>query len=413
MITKIGIYRDPRKTKPWVVRWFGDYDPATGKQKRYSKSFHRKRDAEAFQSELTMAFKEGQQRDNPDEITLEDFCSEWLKTKSAELKAESLKLYTYTIERLLSYFGPDILLSKVRPMSAARFIAELKPLKGEDLSEWTRHKTLRHCKTMFRCAVTWELIPKNPFKDVKAPRCVIRPWHYLTPEEYKRLFAASPSLLCRAAYAVAYTAGLRFGELFSLTWNDIDFETGEVRIQNRPATATMPPFYVKDYEARRIPIPKHTLDILTQLQTKAPEGIPYVLLSERQYKTVMAKWKRCQQEKRPWLNRDTVNNVPREFKRHLKRAGITPNGTLSIHTLRKSCIQNWANELPINVTKELAGHSSIVTTQKYYLQVDEYHRAKAAAVIESLISGGKEFDKTDARVTPEGSFYQKSSRGQS
>jgi integrase len=41
--------------------------------------------------------------------------------------------------------------------------------------------------------------------------------------------------------------------------------------------------------------------------------------------------------------------------------------------------------LPINVTKELAGHSSIATTQKYYLQVDEYHRQKAAAVIDNLL----------------------------
>ena len=413
MITKIGLYRDPRKTKQWVVRWFGEYEPATGKEKRYSKSFKLKRDAEEFQSQQAMGFKQGQQRDNPDEITLKDFCSEWFRTKAAELRAESLKLYTYTVERLLSYFSPDMLLCKVRPISAARFIAELKPLKGENLSEWTRHKTLRHCKTMFRCAVTWELIPKNPFKDVKAPRCVTHRWHYLTPEEYKRLLTVAPSLMCKTAYTLAYTASLRFGELFSLTWGDIDFETGEVRIQNRPATATMPPFYVKDHEARRIPIPKHTLDILTQLQTQASEGIPYVLFSEQQYKTVMAKWERYQREKRPWRNRDTVNNVPREFKRHLRKAGITPNGTLSIHTLRKSCIQNWANELPINVTKELAGHSSIVTTQKYYLQVDEYHRAKAAAVIESLVSDANGFEKNDAGMTPEGSFTQKSSKVQS
>lgn len=71
----------------------------------------------------------------------------------------------------------------------------------------------------------------------------------------------------------------------------------------------------------------------------------------------------------------------------LKNAGIEsePGKTLSIHTLRKSCIQNWANELPMNVTKELAGHSSIETTMKYYCQVDEYHRAKAAQVTDELL----------------------------
>ena len=65
MIVKIGLYHDPRKKRPWVVRWFGEYDPKTGKEKRYSKSFKLKRDAEAFQAEQSMAFKEGQQRDKP------------------------------------------------------------------------------------------------------------------------------------------------------------------------------------------------------------------------------------------------------------------------------------------------------------------------------------------------------------
>ena|GEM_PF-3683131 len=67
---------------------------------------------------------------------------------------------------------------------------------------------------------------------------------------------------------------------------------------------------------------------------------------------------------------------------------------------RKRCIQNWVNELLIHVTKELAGHSSIVTTQKYYLKVDEYHRAKAAAVIDSLLS------RAQAKVTQSDAYVQ-------
>jgi len=82
-----------------------------------------------------------------------------------------------------------------------------------------------------------------------------------------------------------------------------------------------------------------------------------------------------------------ANNTLRDFQKQVERAGIKPDAQLTIHTLRKSCIQNWANELPINVTKELAGHSSITTTQKFYLQVDEYHRAKAAQIVENLVSG--------------------------
>jgi len=416
MITKIGLYRDPRKTKKWVVRWFGEYDPATGKQKRYSKSFELKRDAEAFQSQLAMAFKEGQQRDKPEEVTLRDFCEDWLKTRKAGVRPETLRLYREAMGRLYAYFGQNCQLNAVTPRGAATFIAESKRVyvkNAEQLSNWTRHKILRNCRTIFQGAVTWQLIGKNPFKYVKAPKLVSTPWHYLKPDEYQTLLVVAPSLRWKATYALAYTAALRFGELFSLTYKDIDFETGEVKIENRSGTQTMPPFYVKDYEARRIPLPKHTLDILTQLHATAPERIPYVLRNEKQYKTAIAKWLKYQKRKRAWKNQDMVNNVGREFKRHTKWAGIKPNGTLSMHTIRKSCIQNWANELPIHVTKELAGHSSIATTQKYYLQVDEYHRAKAAAVIDSLLSKAQAKAKqTDARVTPRTDVGQNRDGGQ-
>lgn len=56
------------------------------------------------------------------------------------------------------------------------------------------------------------------------------------------------------------------------------------------------------------------------------------------------------------------------------------------------------------------GHSSISTTQKFYSQVDDDHRVKAAAVIDALVSGSDaesdEVEKTDARLTPEADFEQ-------
>jgi integrase len=414
MITKIGLYRDPRKNRQWVVRWFGEYDPNAGKHKRYSKSFNLKRDAEAFQSQLTLALKEGQQRDRPEEVALGDFCEDWLRIRSANVKPATLKLYSDTIERLYGYFGRSCQLSKLTPHLAATFLADLRPAdstrRHERLSNWTKHRILRNCKTMFGGAVTWQLLCKNPFQSVMPPKLTTTRWHYVKPDEYLNLLEVAPSLRWRTCYALAYTAGLRFGELFSLTWSDIDFETSEVRIDNRPATSTMPPFDVKDYEARRIPLPRHTIDILVELHNEAPDMVPYVLLTERLHRTVVAKWRKCQQDNRPWKNQDMANNVLREFKRHLRQTSIQQNGTLSIHTLRKSCIQNWANELPINVTKELAGHSSIATTQRYYLQVDEYHRAKAAAVIDSLIANGRNLQMTDARLTPDGNFTKKNTK---
>ena len=42
----VTIQHDSRKRDPWLVRWYGEYDPVAGKQRRYSKAFKRKADAE-------------------------------------------------------------------------------------------------------------------------------------------------------------------------------------------------------------------------------------------------------------------------------------------------------------------------------------------------------------------------------
>jgi hypothetical protein len=62
----------------------------------------------------------------------------------------------------------------------------------------------------------------------------------------------------------------------------------------------MPPFNVKDYETRRIPLPRHTLDILRELQAKALFKCPFILLNEQRYQTVLENWRQYQKEGRVW-----------------------------------------------------------------------------------------------------------------
>jgi integrase len=57
-----------------------------------------------------------------------------------------------------------------------------------------------------------------------------------------------------------------------------------------------------------------------------------------------------------------------------------------MHTLRKCCITNWANEINNpEVVRVLAGHADLKTTMQYYCRVDASQRAKAAATIDDLL----------------------------
>lgn len=392
MTTKIGIYKAGKK---WRVRWFGKYDPTTGKQKRYSKTFNRRVDAEKFAAQRTVNFDKSGKRDNPKNVALESFCRNWLRAKQA--KRKTLKLYEQTIDRLTEYFGAGLLLKNISQHQAEMFIAEMKPKRGNTLSDWARHRTLRNCRCIFSKGVEWEYIVKNPFTNASTPKGQTAPWHYVKPKEYS-LLIDNASTQWKAILSLLYTGGLRFGEAFSRTWNDIDFETGRIRVDNR-TKGNLPPFNIKnDGKPRTIQLPQDTLDILTKWQAEQPERIPYILLNERQYRNAMKRWEKYRRIGRQWENTDIVNNVNRDFERIVNRAGIKPIGTLSIHTLRKCAGKNWAmvNRDP-KITQELMGHKTITTTLEYYDKVTTEDLTLSAMAIERLLN--PEPEKTDQKVT--------------
>jgi hypothetical protein len=65
-----------------------------------------------------------------------------------------------------------------------------------------------------------------------------------------------------------------------------------------------------------------------------------------------------------------VSNIWRNFQVLCRRAGVVKYSK-PFHTLRKSCIRDWAENYPALVVKEWPGHSSPDVTDKYYLQVPE------------------------------------------
>ena len=394
MSDKVEIRYEPRNTKhPHTVRWFGDFVIDTGNQKRHCKSFTTVAEAEVFRAELIMKFSKGEKRDPPDKMSLAVFCRDFLKLVKAKWRPNTADLYKNAIDRLLDYFGPKTFIGRIDAREADRFIASLKRLDGKPgpLGDWSKDRALRNYRTMFTKAIDWDLITKNPFKKVDSPKGISHPWHHLTAEEFQNLMKAAP-LRCKAIYALPYGCALRVGEIVSLKWDNINFdasEHGEVTVYNQPPTTTTPPFNIKNYEERTIPLPKFVADILIDLKmyNEATDNTPYMALNEQQHKTLVAKWKRYKKEKRPWKSRDFQNNTLKFFKLHAKKAGIATTKTLSIQVLRKNCITNWANSIPNpKAVQILAGHGDIKTTMCYYSQLTDETRVKAARVIDEFFS---------------------------
>jgi len=91
-----------------------------------------------------------------------------------------------------------------------------------------------------------------------------------------------------------------------------------------------------------------------------------------------------------------VNNLLRRFKTICRKAGV---GHYTLHDLRRSCITNWAQHLPIHVVQRLAGHSDIRTTQRYYLSVRDEDIEKAQKVQAKVLGKIPTKHLTDPKVT--------------
>jgi integrase len=387
METRLSITKDNRnKDSPWACRWYEPTDPDSGKRRRRCRSFLTKQEAKTFAAELRLERPAARVSGG---ITLGQHCRDWLKLKSNK-RPTTLLCYTGTVERLLAHFGDKCKLADIMPDDAQEFITGLVKVSkegvGEPVSIPTRMQHLQNANTLFNDAARRHKLRENPFADVEREKFDARRFYRLTPAEFKDLVDAASDLQTKCLYALLYTAGLRRSEAISLRWCDIDFEKGRVLIASRKGTEDLPPFDIKGHAARAIPLPTFTLNLLTTWQAQAPEGVPFVLLSKERCERIKVKWQQLRNQGKPWLNRYWTNNTLRNFKAHVKRAGIIPDSVLTIHTLRKNAAQNWADCVPMNVVKEWMGHADISTTMEFYSQVSAYHERLGVTAIQNMLN---------------------------
>ncbi len=401
MEQKICVIKDnrPNRKKPWLARWWGEYDPRTGKQRRYSKSFTLKKDAVHFAEEKETEFKAGMPRDQKD-ITIGQLCHKFMANRTKSLMKSSRKGYNETITQLKNHFASTVSIKRIRAEDAEEFISNLEPTdphylsKGKQFSDSSIARHFRQAKKIFSTAQEWGYLKKNPFEDIKLGKIRKKPWHYVTVPQFNALIDHTNNLKDKALYGILYWVGLRYGEAANLMWNgrNLDFEKNQIYIFNRPGTETIPPFNVKDYEARTVPMNKWVVNMLKELHSKADEKCPFVFLIAKRWELVQARWQKFRKtgKGRDWENRYMINGVLRNFKARCIRAGIKTDLKLNLHGLRKSWATNLANsgKVPMHTLQMLGGWAKIQTCEEFYLQNDDANTRRACDVLNELAGGG-------------------------
>ena len=373
-----------KRAHSWVVRWFGSDGS------RYSRSFKTRKEAVRFKDQKQQDVCKGK-TDPPEDISLGAFAEEHGKVMRGQIARESLADQVRALRMFMEHVGSKTYLKDVRSRHAESFVAARL---ASGIKVATVNKDIRTMKRLFNLAIDprgYLLLGQNPFSKIKQRKQSTKPIQYVTPEEFQELLEAAPTIWWKTLLSVAYTSAARLGEILNLTWPDVDFEQNRIRIVCEEPGDSLAEWEPKDHEGRVLPIPDEVMQLLEHLQSESAEDCPYVFIPAWRWDYIQqaleaGRWKESQ---------SLLNNLNRRLTTLRKKAGLAK---FTYHDLRRSCITNWAKHLPAHVVQKLAGHSSIKTTQQYYLSVQEDDLEKARRVQSAILEVGL----TDQKLTNSG-----------
>jgi len=354
----------------WVARWFG----TSGK--RHSRSFRTKRQAQSFAAQKQAQIQYAQTA-GLTAISLRGFHIEHKELIQGNVAARTLALHLFTLESLAGFLGWERPLHTIGPRDIERFRAR-RLTTG--IAAGTANKDLTILKRLFNLAILRGFLPKggNPCDGIPKLKIGSVRKDIIRPETFAGIYNCTADAFWCAFLVTLYTAGLRLREATNLTWCDIDFQSCQLHITRKKAADLVQAWTPKDHQMRMIPLPAQTINLLAAWQSMAPEGCPYVFMGETRWA-----YYRRQVERGRWrAGQDLLNNLLKRFQRLCYKAASRP---YTLHDLRRTCITNWAGQLPIHVVQQLAGHSDMRTTQRYYLSVQPQDLDKARAIQASLL----------------------------
>ena len=263
------------------------------------------------------------------------------------VKASTRRTYQQTLQSLLNHFGGDIAINTLTVANADEW---RKAISESSLATATVSKRVRVAKAIFRKAVKWDLLLRNPFEDLRSgSQSNPDRAFYITHEMMRAVLNECPSDQWRCILILCRYAGLRCpSELIGLTWGDVNWERKLLTVRS-PKTAGY-----EGHEVRIVPITQDVMPILETLYYKAETGSIEII--DRQ------------------LN--TSSNLRTNLKRMILRAGMKPWPRI-YQNLRSSRATQWLDEAyPHHVVAAWMGHSEQVLS-KHYAQVLDTHLERA------------------------------------
>ena len=171
----------------------------------------------------------------PTKMNLADYLDKWLRDYAKlNVNPKTYEEYERIIKTNIVPSLGNIPLSKLRPLHLQEYYTEMcergSKIGRGGLSKKTvlnHHVLLRNALNR---AVEWMLIVSNPADRVKPPTPDRHEMNTIGDKDLGILLQAAEGTRLYIPILIAISTGMRRGEIVALTWADLDFENGSLRV---------------------------------------------------------------------------------------------------------------------------------------------------------------------------------------
>ncbi len=326
---------------------------------------------------------------HPD-MTFGEWLDFWYQNYSKpKLRPKSQLDYENSIYRHIIPALGKILLVELTANDLQQFYAQMKKsgrlirtqIYGEGLLDRMVRACHTRCLTALNRAIADGLIRVNPATDCKLPSQTTKDMNILTREEMQRFLIQTKEEGYYELFLLELATGLCRGEVLALQWDDLNFNTGELRIQRQVYRAN---------GELVVSAPKTKAALCTIV-------LPPALLSvlEEYHQQVDSRWMfpSPAKEDSP-LDPATVR---KRLQTILEHAGCK---RVRFHDLRHLFVTTaLENGMDVKTLSAITGHVSTKTTLNVYTHVTDTMRQTAAAKIDQGIGKCEPRSTSDGRLS--------------
>jgi integrase len=277
---------------------------------------------------------------------------EWAKTNHRGYIATRSR-----VKMLSEVFGNQQL-SDITPLKVDTYVSE----RAAICKPGTVNRDVVVLRHMLNKAVEWGKALSNPVAHVKALAVPNHRLRFLSQDEIARLLDVADAEF-KPLLITALHTGMRRGELFSLTWPDVDFKHGLVRV-----------IQSKSGKSRDIPMNETLRETLQVLPRRIDSA--YVF---------------------PGKGGKAMVDIKKRFHRTLREAGIAH---FRFHDLRHTFASHLVmSGVDLVSVKEFLGHADLKMTLRY-AHLAPHHKHEAISRLDTYMDTSHKKGVADYAATP-------------